>query len=50
MNKNTTYINQRLSLRKPLGEALEMVERITDVMPLEKPDTANLEGFLSKKL
>lgn len=50
MNKNTTYINQRLSLRKPLGEALEMVESITDVMPLEKPDINNLDGFLSQKL
>ena len=50
MNKNCSYINQRLSLRKPLGEALEMVERITDVMPLEKPDDNDLQGFLAKKL
>ena len=50
MNKNCSYINQRLSLRKPLGEALEMVERITDAMPLEKPDNSNLQTFLSRKL
>lgn len=50
MNKNCTYINQRLSLRKPLGEALEMVERITEVMPLEKPDTDNIKEFISRKL
>lgn len=50
MNKNCSYINQRLSLRKPLGEALEMVERITDVMPLEKPDVNDLQRFLVKKL
>ena len=50
MNKNCSYINQRLSLRKPLGEALEMVERITDAMPLEKPDNSDLQTFLSRKL
>lgn len=50
MNKNCLYINQRLSLRKPLGEALEMVERITDAMPLEKSDNSDLHTFLSRKL
>lgn len=50
MNKNCSYINQRLSLRKPLGEALEMVERITDIMTLEKPDVTNLRDFLSCKI
>lgn len=36
MNQTTNYIKQRLSLRQPLTEALEVVEKITDVISLEK--------------
>ena len=36
MNKITANIKQRLSLRKPLGEALEVVERIADTLSLAK--------------
>ncbi|MBP3510813.1 MAG: DEAD/DEAH box helicase family protein [Prevotella sp.] len=36
MNKITANIKQRLSLRKPLGEALEVVEKISDTLSLVK--------------
>lgn len=36
MNKITTNIKQRLSLRRPLGEALEVVEKIADTLSLAK--------------
>lgn len=36
MNKITANIKQRLSLRKPLGEALEVVEKIADTLSLAK--------------
>jgi type III restriction enzyme len=36
MNKITANIKQRLSLRKPLGEALEVVEKIADILSLAK--------------
>lgn len=36
MNKITANIKQRLSLRKPLGEALEVVEKIANTLSLAK--------------
>lgn len=39
MNKITANIKQRLSLRKPLGEALEVVEKIADTVSLSKQTT-----------
>ena len=39
MNKITANIKQRLSLRKPLGEALEVVEKIADTISLSKQTT-----------
>lgn len=36
-NKNITHIEQRLSMRKPLCEALEKMADITDVLTLTKP-------------
>jgi Restriction endonuclease len=50
MNQITNYIKQRLSLRKPLAEALEMVEKITDVISLKKSPTESKEDFLKQEL
>lgn len=50
MNQTTNYIKQRLSLRKPLAEALEVVEKITDAISLEKVDADNKTGFLKEQL
>ena len=36
MNRITANIKQRLSLRKPLSEALEVVEKIADTLSLAK--------------
>lgn len=51
MNKITANIKQRLSLRKPLGEALEVVEKIADTLSLAKQakDTDSTT-FLEKEL
>lgn len=41
MNSQVNYIRQRLSLRKPLAEALELTSRLTDKLSLQKlPKTA----------
>lgn len=50
MNKNCSYINQRLSLRRPLGEALEMVEHLTDRLSMQKPQSDNKAAFLQEEL
>lgn len=50
MNQITNNIRQRLSLRRPLAEALEVVEKITDVMPLKKANSDNKVDFLKKQL
>lgn len=39
MDSQVNYIRQRLSLRKPLAEALELTARITDKLSLKKPPT-----------
>ena len=36
MNRNATYVRNRLSLRTPQAESLEILNTITDIMPLEK--------------
>lgn len=36
MDSQVNYIRQRLSLRKPLAEALELTSRLTDKLSLQK--------------
>ena len=50
MNQTTNYIKQRLSLRQPLTEALEVVEKITDVISLEKTSDDTRDAFLKQEL
>ena len=51
MNKIAINIRQRLSLRKPLAEALDVVEHLTDLLSLEKqPADADNAAFLKKEL
>ena len=48
MNTTVNYIRQRLSLRKPLAEALELTSKIVDKLSLQKPpiDPDMLEMFI----
>ena len=52
MNSTVNYIRQRLSLRKPLADALELTSRITDELSLQKPptDPDMLEMFIMAEL
>lgn len=51
MNKITANIKQRLSLRKPLDEALEVVEKIADTLSLAKQTSdADTEAFCKAEL
>lgn len=50
MNQVTTYIQQRLSLRKPLVEALEVVEKVTDAISLSKVPDEERDAFLKEEL
>ena len=52
MNSTVNYIRQRLSLRKPLADALELTSRITDELSLQKPPSNPdmLEMFIAAEL
>lgn len=51
MNRITANIKQRLSLRKPLGEALEVVEKIADTLSLAKQTSdTDTEAFCKAEL
>lgn len=53
MNKNATYIRNRLSLRKPQEESLEILENLIDNLSLEKINGFNAEelaAFLGEEL
>ncbi len=52
MNTTANNIRQRLSLRKPLAEALDLTSRIVDNLSLQKPpkDEADLKAFLQREL
>lgn len=52
MDSQVNYIRQRLSLRKPLAKALELIARLTDDLSLQKPptNTDTLEKFISAEL
>ncbi|MDE7345521.1 MAG: DEAD/DEAH box helicase family protein [Muribaculaceae bacterium] len=52
MNSTANNIRQRLSLRKPLAEALDLTSRIVDNLSLQKPpkEEPELKDFLKKEL
>ena len=52
MDSQVNYIRQRLSLRKPLAKALELMARIMDKLSLKKPptDPDMLEMFIAAEL
>lgn len=52
MDSQVNYIRQRLSLRKPLANALELTARLTDKLSLQKPptDPDMLEMFIAAEL
>lgn len=52
MDSQTNYIRQRLSLRKPLAKALELIACLTDALSLKKPptDADMLEMFITAEL
>ena len=51
MNTTVNNIKQRLSLREPLAEALEVVAKLTDKLTLKKPESAEgYDIFLEKQL
>lgn len=52
MNTVANNIRQRLSLRRPLAEALDLTSRIVDNLSLQKPpkDEAKLKTFLKEEL
>ena len=52
MDSQVNYIRQRLSLRKPLANALELTARITDKLSIKRPptDPDMLEMFIAAEL
>lgn len=52
MDSQINYIRQRLSLRKPLAKALELIACLTDALSLKKPptDADMLEMFITAEL
>lgn len=52
MDSTVNYIRQRLSLRKPLAKALELISRLTDKLSLQKPptDVDMLEMYITAEL
>lgn len=52
MDSQVNYIRQRLSLRKPLAEALDVTSRIVDKLSFTKPpqEEDELQAFLKKEL
>ena len=52
MDSITSYISQRLSLRKPLAKALELTAQLTDKLSLQNPSTDPdmLEKFITAEL
>ena len=51
MNQVVNNIKQRLSLREPLAEALEVVAKLTDKLALKKPATEEeYESYLKEQL
>ena len=51
MDTVSNFIKQRLSLREPLGQALDVVSKLTEVLALRKPEEeSDYESFLAKQL
>ena len=51
MNTTANFIKQRLSLREPLAEALDVVAKISDTLDLKKPDAgADYAAYLEDQL
>ena len=51
MSTNTNFIKQRLSLREPLGEALDIVAKLTEVLDLKRPASGiSYSAFLADQL
>lgn len=51
MNTTVNNIKQRLSLREPLAEALEVVAKLTDKLALKKPaNKDDYEAYLKEQL
>jgi type III restriction enzyme len=50
MNPTANNIKQRMSLREPLGKALDVVVRLTDKLSLKKPDIEEQAAFLEAEM
>ena len=50
MNPTANNIKQRMSLREPLGKALDVVVRLTDTLSLSKPQPDTLGTFIKSEL
>ncbi len=50
MSTTANFIKQRMSLREPLGEALEVVSKLAEVLDLKKPNTEDYDVFLKEQL
>lgn len=51
MDTVTNFIKQRLSLREPLGQALDVVSKLAEVLALKKPEEESAyESFLDEQL
>ena len=51
MNTTANFIKQRMSLREPLAEALEVVAKISDTLDLKRPgEGVDYESFLDEQL
>ncbi len=52
MNNIANYIKQRLSLREPLQESLDITSRLADVLLMKKPpsDPDEATAFLNAEL
>ena len=50
MNPTANNIKQRMSLREPLGKALDVVVKLTDKLSLKKPETDGKDTFLKAEM
>ncbi len=50
MNPTANNIKQRMSLREPLGKALDVVVKLTDKLSLKKPETDGKDVFLKAEM
>ena len=50
MNTTANNIKQRMSLREPLGKALDVIVKLTDKLSLKKPETNGKDVFLKAEM